>query len=555
MRAERDLLALLGDTPFLDRLEAAALSGWSRGAAYQAMERLGEAGLVAPLPHGSELIATTQRYSLTAAGLRRLADEEGRSLPELLRARPLTAHWRRLLLERLDAVAAVYRLASAIAGESWPLRFRWYRAQPMDAAIGLPDGRSLFLVRQGGTADRTSFAKRLWRLREGPRPGAYLVLVPDAVRLRHTARLMAQASALAFLALERDAVAGSRARVWRSAAGSPWLSLDEVITHVGDRRAWPREEPLARAPVPRDLRPAGLRRAPGQLLPALLKPAEKRVLGLVADWPWIEPDHLAGLLGVSGRRVAQILHSLEEAALATRVSGRLVLSDRGLALLARRDRSAVHLALRRWSAEPLDSQGPLAWRSVFGRRSRQLLRTMEHTAGVHWFLAALAEQARERDRELVQLDPPHRASRYFRHGGVLHSVNPDAFGILEREGEPRPFFLEWERRAVRPSTMAARVAPYLRYYASQRPTDDHGLRPDVLVVFDAELAAHHFLRVAAAEMKRARVEIPLRVSHRALLERTGPLGAAWRTPGAPVSPAAGTSPALPSPGHEGRTRA
>ena len=364
MRAERDLLALLGDTPFLDRLEAAALSGWSRGAAYQAMERLGEAGLVAPLPHGSELIATTQRYSLTAAGLRRLADEEGRSLPELLRARPLTAHWRRLLLERLDAVAAVYRLASAIAGESWPLRFRWYRAQPMDAAIGLPDGRSLFLVRQGGTADRTSFAKRLWRLREGPRPGAYLVLVPDAVRLRHTARLMAQASALAFLALERDAVAGSRARVWRSAAGSPWLSLDEVITHVGDRRAWPREEPLARAPVPRDLRPAGLRRAPGQLLPALLKPAEKRVLGLVADWPWIEPDHLAGLLGVSGRRVAQILHSLEEAALATRVSGRLVLSDRGLALLARRDRSAVHLALRRWSAEPLDSQGPLAWRSV-----------------------------------------------------------------------------------------------------------------------------------------------------------------------------------------------
>ena len=555
MRVERDLLALLGEAPFLDRLEAAALSGWSRGAVYGAMESLREAGLVASLPHASELIAPTQRYSLTAAGLRRLADEEGRSLPELLRARPLTAHWRRLLLERLDAVAAVYRVASAIAGESWPLRFRWYRAQPMDAAVALPDGRSLFLVRQGGTADRTSFAKRLWRLREGPRPGAYLVLVPDAVRLRHTARLMAQASAPAFLALERDAVAGSRARVWRSAAGSPWLSLDEVIAHVGDRRAWPREEPLARATAPRDLRPAGLRRAPGQLLPALLKPAEKRVLGLVADWPWIEPDHLAGLLGVSGRRVAQILQSLEEAALATRVSGRLVLSDRGLALLARRDRSAVHLALRRWSAEPLDPQGPLAWRSVFGRRSRQLLRTIEHTAGVHWFLAALAEQARERDRELVQLDPPHRAPRYFRHGGVLHSVNPDAFGILEREGEPQPFFLEWERRAVRPSTMAARVAPYLRYYASQRPTDDHGRRPDVLVVFDAELAAHHFLRVAAAEMTRARVEVPLRVSHRALLERTGPLGVAWRTPGAPASLAAGTSPALPSPGHEGRTRA
>ena len=532
MRVECDLLRLLGEAPFLDRLEAAALSGWSRGAVYAAVRRLEEAGLVAALPHASELTAPTQRYSLTRAGLHRLAGEEGASLRELLRARPLTAHWRRLLLERLDAVAAVYRLASAIAGQDWPLRFRWYRAQPMDAAVALPDGRTLFIVRQGGTADRTSFAKRLWRLREGPRPGAYLVLVPDAVRLRHTARRMAQAPAPAFLAIESDAVAaGPGARIWRSAAGSPWLSLGEALAHVGDRRAWPREEPLPRATAPRDLRPAGLRRAPGQLLPALLKPAEKRVLGLVADWPWLEPAHLVALLGVSARRVAQLLQALEEAALVHRLSGRLVLADRGLALLARRDRSAVHLARRRWSARPLDPRKPLAWRNVSGRRSRQLLRTIEHTAGVHWFVAALAEQARERACDLVQLDPPPRSSRYFRHGGVLYSVHPDAFGILEREGEPRPFFLEWERRAVRPSTMAARLAPYLRYYASQRPADDHGLRPDVLVVFDADLAAHHFLRVAAAEMKRARVEIPLRVSHRPLLEREGPLGAAWRAPG------------------------
>ena len=556
MKVERDLLGLLGEAPFLDRLEAAALSGWSRCAVYAAVGKLGEAGLVASLPHASDLTAPTQRYHLTLAGLRRLGDEEGRSLRELLRARPLTAHWRRLLLERLDGVASIYRLASAIAGQDWPLRFRWYRAQPLDAAVALAYGRSLFLVRQGGTADRTSFAKRLWRLREGLRPGAYLVLVPDAVRLRHTSRLMAEAPAPAFLALERDAVAaGPSARVWRSAAGSPWLSLGEVLAHVGDRRAWPREDPLPRATAPRDLRPAGLRRAPGQLLPALLKPAEKRVLDLVADWPWIEPAHLAGLLGVSDRRVAQLLQPLEEAALANRVSGRIVLSDRGLTLLARRDRSAVHLAFKRWSAEPLDPHGPPAWRNVSGRRSRQLLRTIEHTAGVHWFFAVLAEQARERDRELVQLDPPHRASRYFRHGGVLHSVHPDAFGILERAGDSRFFFLEWERRAVRPSTMAARLAPYLRYYASQRPTDDHGLRPEVLVVFEAELAAHHFLRVAAAEMKRVRVEVPLRVSHRALLERTGPLGAAWRVPGAPASPTPGPSHALPSPSHEERIRA
>ena len=42
----------------------------------------------------------------------------------------------------------------------------------------------------------------------------------------------------------------------------------------------------------------------------------------------------------------------------------------------------------------------------------------------------------------------------------MRSVHPDAFGILRRDGEVWPFFLDWERRAVRPVTMAARLAPY-----------------------------------------------------------------------------------------------
>ncbi len=526
MRVERDLLRLLGETPFPDRLELAALSGWSRGAVYVNCEALEGAGLVASLPHASELIAPTRRYYLTPAGLRRLADEEGMGLDELLRSRPLTAHWRRLLLERLDAAASIYRLTAAITGQAWPLRFRWYRAQPLDAAVALPDGRSLFVVRQGETTDRTSFGKRLWRLREGPRPGAYLLLAPDTVRLRHTARLMARAAAPAFLALERDAVAsGPDARVWRTAAGSPWLSLGEVLAHIAGGRAWPEEAPLARTTVPRDLRRRDLRE--DWMLPATLGAAQKRALGLVADWPWIAPAHLGALLGVSARRVSQLLQPLRDASLIARAEGRLVLSDRGLASLARRDRSAVHLALKRWSAEPLDPAAPLAWRNVAGRRSRQLLRTPGHTDAVHGFLAQLAEQARGRDCEIVQLDPPHRASRYFRDRGAVRSVHPDAFGVLRLDGERRPFFLEWERRAVRPSTMAGRLAPYLRYYRSQRPTDDHGSRPAVLVVLDHELAAHHFLRVARLEMKRARVEVPLRVSHRAALEREGPLGHVW----------------------------
>ena len=198
-------------------------------------------------------------------------------------------------------------------------------------------------------------------------------------------------------------------------------------------------------------------------------------------------------------------------------------------MLARRDRTSVGDARRRWSALPRDPGAPLDWRNVAGTRTRQLLRNVEHTAAVHAFVAVLARQVRSRSREIVQLDPPRRASRYFRHQGKLRSVHPDAFGVLRRGEDVWPFFLEWERRAVRPATMAARIAPYLRYYATARPTDDHGVQPLVLVVFDDDIALTHFLAVAKAEMERARVRVPLLASHRELLETVGPLGRAWIT--------------------------
>ena len=226
--------------PFLDRLEMVAVSGWSRGAIYGSIEAIEEAGLAASVPHASELIPSTRRYCLTAAGLRRLAREEDVSVDELLRLQPVSEQWRRLLLQRLDAVAAIYRLAAAVSDIAYPIRFRWYRAMPMDAAIALPDGRTVAVVRQGHTADRTAFAKRLWRLREGPRLGAFLLLAPDEVRLRHTARLMAGAPAITFLALERDVVsAGTGLRIWRTPSGSLPLALDEVLSHATPAAAQP----------------------------------------------------------------------------------------------------------------------------------------------------------------------------------------------------------------------------------------------------------------------------------------------------------------------------
>ena len=529
------LMRRLASMPFLDRLELAAASGTPDRSTYDAVDDLQRAGLAASITHATDLLRATRRYHLTVSGLRMLAEADRLAMDEILSEYPVSAQWRRILMERLDAVGVMYRLASSIAAETGPIRLRWYRAAPLDAAVELSDGRTLGVVRQGLTSDRTGFSKRLYRLGEGPLPGAVLMLVPDEVRLRHARRTLADSHLPAVLALERDAAwAGPSEPVWRLPSVAAALGLRYVLSSYlepGGRLITEPEPSRATLPEGLILESPG---TPDWLLPALLKPAGKRVLDLLYDWPGIAPEDLRGLLGISMGRFYEIVAPLADAGLVERVAingRRLAVSDRGLALLARRDRTSVGAARKRWSVSPNGAaDDAVEWRNISGRRSRQLLRNLDHTAAVHGFVAALAKQARSLGWEPAQLDPPMRAARHFRQRGKLRSVHPDAFGVLKRNGTPWPFFLEWERRAVRPSTMAARLAPYLRYYSSDRPADDHGAQPAVLVVLRDDVTAINFLRVARERMTEARVEVPLLVSHEGLLEREGPLGRAWRTP-------------------------
>ena len=546
-------LRLLATMPFLDRLDLVPLAGWSRGTVYAAVAHLQDRGLVAAVPHAAPDIAATRRFHLTAAGLHRLAADAGRPVEALLHTHPVSAQWQRLLLQRLDAVAASYRVAATIAHLAHPLRWQWYRAGPVDAALTLPDGRTIAIVRQGMTVARTPFAKRLWRLRAGPLPSVVLVLAPDPGRLRATGRLLAGAPTCALLALEREAVAaGATDAVWHVAGGRAGpVDLHTALAHTGPGGSPPAEAPPKRATLPAALdaitRGAGaVADTPDHLLPVLLTPAEKRTLDLLGDWPWVTPPHLRALLGVGPARCGQLLRRLQRRSLVAAVSvtgrRRLVLTDRGLGLLARRDRTAVGAARQRWSAAPRDPARPLSWRNVTGTASRQLLRHLTHTTAVQWFVATLAAQARLWGWDLVELAPPRRAARYFQYHERLHSVRPDAFGVLQGAGTTWPFFLEWERRAIRPTTMAARLVPYRRYYATPRPTDDHGAPPAVLIVFDDDLAATRFRRVARETLARDRITVPLWVSHRRALAQLGPLGPAWRSPLSSTPAAAFTGP-------------
>ena len=395
---EHDLVRALAAMPFLDRQEMTTLTGWSRAAVYEAVERLEAEGLCASVLHAADPLPPARRFHLTAKGLDRLADEEDRPVEALLRERPLSAQWRRSLMERFDALATMYHLACVLTGVAYPVRFRWYRSTPLDAAVTLPDGRTVGIVRQGLTADRSGFAKRLWRLRDGPLPGTVLVLMADGVRLRHARRLLSTTDVPALFALERDAlVAGTEDRIWNPLKVGAAVDLRYALDRAEPGGSLPVEPEPQRVTAPEDFpdRAAAADMA-DHLLPLFLKPAEKRALDLVSDWPWIDLGELAGLMGVSPQRASQLVNPLEGFGLAARIpeaGRRMALTDRGLSLLARRDRTSVGVAKKRWSIALEDPKGDFEWRNVTGRRGRQLLRNIEHTAAVHGFLAALTAQA------------------------------------------------------------------------------------------------------------------------------------------------------------------
>ena len=101
---------------------------------------------------------------------------------------------------------------------------------------------------------------------------------------------------------------------------------------------------------------------PDHFLPALRKPTEKRTLDMLSDWTWITPKELTGILGVSKARVSQVLARLVEGELVSRVTmdrrGHLALSDAGLTILARRDRTSVGRMATPMEPEEQDRQGP-----------------------------------------------------------------------------------------------------------------------------------------------------------------------------------------------------
>ena len=531
--SDRQMLDALSRMPFVESTELALILGEPHATVHRRLSELLADGIVGRVSHGTVHLPSSGRYCLTARGIGEAVGILGFATPsDFVRAYPMSREWLTLLLRRMDAIAAIYRLASSLSPGSDGLRthVELHRRGRFDATITLHDGRSFGVVRQGLALRRRSLYDRLRAIAEYDytrRPDIVLILVPSVWEQRLTTRFCEERDLRdCFVAVEsREALERRGGRVWLSVSfliGGRDRTLEGVVSQASRGGGPSMESPeRKRASIPRPERMA-------QAAPAFgISPSEKRALDLVTDHPMIPREHLALWLGVSKGRVSQMVRSLVDTwglieRHGQRGGTRYTLSAEGIRYVTHRDRAELPTTRGIWStALTTDKEGR---RRHVGHRIETWVRQTKHADGITWFLSKLQAEARcDPDSELVWSVPTARSDRAYNWG--QSAIAPDAVGQMTAEGLRMPFYLEHELRARHPEGVIARLRPYMSYYWSNEPGDDQPPYPVTLFVVDNEDVEDTYLRTAA---RMTRMSLPILVSCVPVLTATGILGKSWR---------------------------
>ena len=538
--SDRQLLDSLSRMPFIDSAELAGVLGEPHATVHRALSDLLADGIARRVSHGTVHLPSSQRYYLTAQGIREVAGFLGFGTPsDFVRAYPASREWLALLIRRMDVTASVYRLAASMSPGIDGLRshVEFHRRGRFDATITLHDGRSFGLVRQGLALRRRSLYDRLRAIAGYDytrRPSAVLILTPSVWEERVTTRFCERLNLDdCYVAVEsRNALERRDLRLWHkySWVGSTYRTLEDVSADgsPGGRRSTASPE-RKRASLPRPERMV-------QAAPAFgVSPSEKRTLDLITDHPMIPREHLATWLGVSEGRVSQMMRSLVDTwglveRQGQRGDTRYTLSAEGIRYVTHRDRAELPTTQGIWStALTTDTQGR---RRHVGHRIETWARQTKHADGITWFLSQLQAEARaDPDSELAWSVPTARSDRTYNWGDS--AIAPDAIGQMTAQGLRIPFYFEHELRARHPRGVTARLRPYTRYYHSNEPGEDQPPYPVTLFVVDTEEVEDTYVRTAA---HMSRMSLPIFVSCIPVLSHTGILGRSWRPLWDPESP-------------------
>ena len=103
--SERQMLDALSRMPFVDSAELARVLGEPHATVHRVLTDLLADGIVGRENHGTTHLPSSQRYYLTANGIRETAELLGFATPsDFVRAYPASREWLTLLIRRMDAV-------------------------------------------------------------------------------------------------------------------------------------------------------------------------------------------------------------------------------------------------------------------------------------------------------------------------------------------------------------------------------------------------------------------------------------------------------------------
>ena len=550
-----DTLVLICATPLASASELSRLARVPSSTFKARLRKLARQGLVNSVSHRLAALGLRphRRFFPTKRGIA-VGGRIQHGADTFLSEYPVSRRWFHLLAERLDAVAVLYHTAAMVADadpRKRPLRVDFYRQGPYDMLITLTDRLAIGVIRQGAMLPTANLRYRLRSIRFLPddmKPTVTLVLTHSDQATRRAIRSLADPwlHSRIFVATEPDHLAGDHeSPAWQRCGAEayrqpveidPGISLVSIVTGMEDMLEASEIYQKATGyspPNPDDLYPTFRRAAmpePSQQLNSSLAvqltSAEKQTMDLLASWPLCTKEQLAGLMGgVTRRRVNQVLSSLTKRSLIRADGKRHVVTDDGLRYLARRDRASVSMVLGRWSARRRRQSNGSGTPTFRGTSLRTIASQKDHHDAVTSFAATITEEAVRSDAyEVFDLQPTSRSTIGYKYRDTNYVVHPDAAFVLGRWGYTRHCLLEFERRAITPKRIRARLTNYRRYFRSGWAHRDHGgYDPLVLFVFETPESENAFLRIAAAT-----ADCPtLLTSNNELIDERGVLGDVW----------------------------
>ena len=218
-------LLLLCATPLATVEELSRFGRVPASTLRERLEKLTERGLADSVPHHLSVLGARpqRRHFPTAKGVIAGAMAT-KGQAHMLRAYPVSKQWFRLLAERLDAVAVLYRVAAMVADadpRQKTVRVDHYRNGPYDMLLTLSGGRSIGLIRQGPALPTSRLRYRLRsieRLDSSETPFVTLVLTHADQATRRAVRSLGDPMEhrRTFVATEGELLAGDhRGVVWQ----------------------------------------------------------------------------------------------------------------------------------------------------------------------------------------------------------------------------------------------------------------------------------------------------------------------------------------------------